>query len=241
MHRSTLRAPGGLTTSRIEAFTDGVFAIVITLLVLELKVPAIAGGRVAEELPHRLLDLWPTFLSYVISFVVVGVYWIGHHFMFHHIRRTDRALLWLNILFLLCVAFIPFPTALLGEYHSTQLAMVIYGATLIVTGLALFAIWWYATSGHRLVDPDIDSRYVHASTHRILTGPIVYALAVAVSFISVGASLILFALMPLLYILPFTVDRFWDIIHHHNRGQAAATASQAIRTPEEDQALSSRM
>ena len=109
--------PVGLSTSRIEAFSDGVFAIVITLLVIDLKVPQIAGD-ISVELGSRLFDLWPKLLSYLLSFVIVGVYWVAHHHVFHYICRVDRIALWLNLFFLMSVAFVPFPTALLGEYGS---------------------------------------------------------------------------------------------------------------------------
>ena len=107
------RPVAGLSTHRIEAFSDGVFAIAITLLVLNLQVPEIAT---VSELASKLGALWPKLVSYVLSFMVVGIYWVAHHNTFHYIKRSDRNLLWLNILMMLFVVFIPFPAALLGQY-----------------------------------------------------------------------------------------------------------------------------
>src|SRR3712207_227979 len=106
---------------RIVNSTDGVFAIVITLLILTIQVPEIPPALVAQELPSRLLALAPKFLSYVISFLVVAIYWMAHHSIFRPIKGYDRRLLWLNFLFLMMISFLPFPTSLLGEYREHQL------------------------------------------------------------------------------------------------------------------------
>ena len=124
-------------TGRLQAFSDGVFAIAITVLVLGLGVPEIPDPLVPIELPKKLLELWPgKLLSYALSFVVTGMFWVAHHMAFHHIRRSTRALLWLNILFLMLVSFIPFPAALLGRYFDQRLALLIYTASLAATGLS---------------------------------------------------------------------------------------------------------
>jgi uncharacterized membrane protein len=124
--RSSLKgfSKGISGNERIIALSDGVFAIVITLLVLEIKVPEVANS----ELSAAIVEIIPKILSHVISFVVLGIYWIGHHNMFMHIKRHDRILLWLNILFLLCVASMPFPTGLIVQYIDQQLAIVVYAA-----------------------------------------------------------------------------------------------------------------
>src|SRR6516165_2392198 len=145
-----------LGRNRVEALTDGVFAVAMTLLVLDIKVPELEQSLATAELPLKLLSLWPKFLSYTISFVILGVYWVGHHVQLSFIRRADRPLLWINIFFLLWVALVPFSTALLSEYAKTRLAIAIYGANLIAIGLTLALHWWYATTESRHVDPDID-------------------------------------------------------------------------------------
>jgi uncharacterized membrane protein len=200
------RPVAGLSTQRLEAFSDGVFAVAITLLVLNLQVPQIAS---ASELVSRLGALWPKILSYALSFVLVGIYWVAHHNTFHYIPRSDRTLLWLNILLLMCIVFLPFPTALLGQYPQERVSIIIYAGTLVLTGLVLQALWWYATSGCRLVDRDIDPRLVQRASRRNLTAPLLYLLAIGISLISVPASLVLFLLVPLYYILPGRIDRHW--------------------------------
>src|SRR5579859_4030399 len=147
MSESSENRPAGvLSTSRLEAFSDGVFAVAITLLVLNLQVPQLAASAVAKELVPDLGKLWPKLLIYALSFVIVGIYWVAHHNTFHYIKRSDRTLLWLNLLLLLCIVFIPFPTALVGQYPEQQISVASYGGTLVITGLVLQLLWWYATS-----------------------------------------------------------------------------------------------
>jgi uncharacterized membrane protein len=203
------RSAGVLSTSRLEAFSDGVFAVAITLLVLNLQVPQLAASMVAKELVPDLGKLWPKLLIYALSFVIVGIYWVAHHNTFHYIKRSDRNLLWINILLLMCIVFIPFPTALLGQYPEQQISVVIYASTLVFTGLVLQLLWWYATSGYRLVDRDIDPRLVQKATRRNVTAPLIYLLAIGISFLSVQLSLIVIVLLPVYYILPGRIDWHW--------------------------------
>lgn len=139
----------------------------------------------AEELPGRLLDLWPYFLSYVVSLLVILSYWMAHHSVFSVIRGYDRKLIWLNSLFLMCVAFLPFPTALLGEYGNHQLVVAIYAASLAVTRMPLTALWWYASSGRRFVDADFDASTIKVFRIRGLTISLMFLASIAVSFFSV--------------------------------------------------------
>lgn len=196
----------GLDTDRIETLADGVFAIAMTLLVFAISVPELTGSGVAQ-LPSSLLNLGPKLLAYVLSFVVLGVFWIGHHNQFFYIRRASRAFLWINILFLMFVAFIPFSAQLLGRYPGQLIAVAVYGFNMICVGLSLYLVWWYASSSHRLVDPDLDPATIRIATIRILSGPVAYAFAIVVSLFSVPAALVVIALVPLLYILPARIDR----------------------------------
>lgn len=204
------RAAGGfLSTNRLEAFSDGVFAVAITLLVLNLQVPQIGASMVSSKLTSELGLLWPKFLIYALSFVVVGIYWVGHHNTFHYIIRSDRTLLWINLLLMMCIVFIPFPTALIGQYPEQQISVVIYASTLVITGLMLQLLWWYATSGYRLVEREIDPQLVQRATRRNVIGPLIYLLAIGISFLSVQASLIFFILVPMYYIFPGRIDQHW--------------------------------
>jgi uncharacterized membrane protein len=154
------------------------------------------------ELTRRLLDMLPKLFSYLISFAVVGIHWVGHHNLFHFITRADRVLLWLNNLFLLCVGFIPFPATLLGVYGTRRVAVIVYGASLVCTGLTLACIWLYATHGRRLADRELSPLIVTSGLKRILLGPILYVVSVAACFLNVRISLVLYVLVPIIYILP---------------------------------------
>src|SRR6516162_4077891 len=177
-----------LGRNRIEALTDGVFAVAMTLLVLDIKVPELQQPLATAELPLKLLALWPKFLSYAISFVILGVYWVGHHLQLSFIRTADRPLLWINIFFLLWVALVPFSTALLSEYTKHRLAIAVYGGNLIAIGLTLALHWWYATSRRRHVDPDVDPGLVRTAMLRVLMGPLLYLLGIAISIFSTELS-----------------------------------------------------
>lgn len=197
-----------LDTNRIETLADGVFAIAMTLLVFDIGVPHLPSSDLGR-LPAELAALWPKLLAYVLSFVVLGVYWIGHHNQFFYIRRATRAFLWLNILFLMFVAFIPFSAQLLGQYPTQRVAVVVYGLNLVIVGIALYLVWWYASANHRLVDPDLERATIRIASRRILTGPFVYLAAVVMSLISLPLTLVVYAAVPLLYILPARIDRSW--------------------------------
>ncbi len=183
------RHRGGRELDRIVNFSDAVFAIALTLLVLDIKVPEISDDLVADELPTQLLALWPKYFGYVLSFVVIISLWIIHHSIFSGIRGYDRGLIWLNSIFLMFVAVVPFPTSLISEYGSNQLPVAIYAATLAIGRLLLTAIYWYATSGHRLVDPELDPRTVRFFRLRGLTATVIFLLTIGISFFSVGAAI----------------------------------------------------
>lgn len=190
---------------RIEALADGVLAIAMTLLVIELKVPAVPADG---DLFHALLDhVGPHALWYAMSFVTLATFWIGHHTVFAHVRRVDRWFLWLNVLFLLPLAFLPFATALIGEYWREGVASLVYGGTLLLAGTALGAMWAYATRGRRLTDRDLADEVVRGFRSRVATGWVVYGVATAAALASPLAAIPLFVLMPLVYMLPWGVDR----------------------------------
>ena len=136
----------GLT--RLEAFSDGVFAIVITLLVIELHVPEAAEGELARGLAHLL----PKFVSFVVSFIYITIYWINHHQLFHMIKQANRGLFWLNSLFLLCLTFIPFPTALIGSYPHDKVAVMFYGLAMMATAVSFVLMKSYVFFGEPLVE-----------------------------------------------------------------------------------------
>jgi uncharacterized membrane protein len=181
------RPKAGRELDRIVNLSDGVFAIAITILVLDIRLP---DGLSPTELPAQVLALGLKYLSYVISFLVLTVYWQAHHRVFKPITGYDRTLVWLNFLFLMAVAFLPFPTSLLGEYSREQVSVVIYAANAAVASLLLVTISWYATSGHRLLAPDlVDDEAERKQRMQGLAVPVVFVLSIGISFFSPRAAM----------------------------------------------------
>jgi len=191
------------TPNRLEVLTDGVFAIVMTLLVLEISVPEIAQPLLQAELPRRLLELWPKLYSYVLSFIVLGLLWNLHHRSFHSIKRCDSALVWLNIVFLMFIALIPFSTSLLGNYGTEQLSMVIYTSNVLLALVMRLIIWTYATSKDRLVDSDISRRWVKVDKLISIGYSPVFLLVIGISFINVIAA---FSILVLLLVIAIVMQ-----------------------------------
>jgi uncharacterized membrane protein len=189
-------------TQRIEAFSDGVFAIAITLLIIEIGVPHLDGG---ESLQHALGDLWPQYGAYVLSFVMIGIYWANHHAFFKLFVRTDHVFLMLNVFFLMCIAFLPFPTAVLGEYldnaHERQAAVTLYALGLLLPAFGWLTVWFYAC-WHRLTDERLAPSFLRFLTMQYLASNAFYVLALAVSFVSAYAALTICIGLTLLYLLP---------------------------------------
>ena len=146
--------------SRLEAFSDGVFAIVITLLILDIRFPDVPYSQFWETMNSTL----PRILAYVMSFIIIGVYWVTHHNSMHAIKKTDRVFLWLNVLLLLCVSFIPFPTSLLGRYPYQAGPIVIYGATLIASNLVGYMMILYVWRHPHLAVPEFGPQYMRRHT-----------------------------------------------------------------------------
>jgi uncharacterized membrane protein len=185
---------------RIETLADGVFAIAMTLLAFNLQPPA-ESIRDNQHLRDALLAMLPHIKTYVLSFLVIGIYWISHHFQFHYIRRADRTLLWINILFLMAVATLPFSTAVLGRYEHYQSAIVLYSANLLLVGLVNAIHWTYVTYGRRLVAPDLSSEIVRITMVRILLAPMVAFLCVGISFFNVAGAVNFYYAILILYVL----------------------------------------
>jgi len=193
-----------LSPHRLAFLSDGVFAIAMTLLVLTIDVPP--SDVVSDHDVLRLLfALWPKFLSYVVSFVVLGVYWEGHHGQFHFIQRADQVLIWLNMLFLMLIAAVPFSATLLARYGIQRPVVLFYGAHLVAVGVMQLAMWTYAARGGRLMREELAPDAVRRETVRVLTAPGIYLLAMLLSLVSTVLSIVLFGAAPLLYIVPSLV------------------------------------
>jgi len=199
---------GAMSPARIETLADGVFAIAMTLLAFNLTVPEVLPTRdPAEVLPGELLGLLPRFIIYAISFVVLGIYRVAHHAQFRVIHNADRPLPWINILFLMLVAFVPFSTSLRSRYWTAPVAVQVYGLLLILIGGAAYLHWGYATSGRRLVPPSTQDSLIRAAKRRIAIAPAVCAIAIAFSFVSTAVSIALYALLIPFYIALAGLDR----------------------------------
>lgn len=188
--------------SRIEALSDGVFAIAMTLLVLELHVPELPHNASNVVVVPALLKLLPKFATYAVSFISLGVYWVGHHNMYHAIRRADRTLLWLNILFFLFVSLLPFTTSVLNAFPMTQVAPQIFGANLTIIGWILYVQWVYAGRQQEMFAEFVTPAYRELVRRRFLLYPVVATFTMLVCFWSIEISLGLYLLLLPLYMIP---------------------------------------
>lgn len=221
MEGSVVRGAAGETpgeradTARMEAFSDGVFAVAITLLALDLHVPApdtlpLGLDKLPHGLVHALLTQWPVYLAYGLSFLTILIMWINHHNLFRLIRRTDHLFLLLNGLLLLSVTTVPFATSLLATYlrqPDKRVAQVVYSAVSLAMATAFNRMWAYASRDRRLLGPDADERMVRGVTQAYLFGPLIYSVTVVLAFLSAEASLALCILLALFFALPRWVGR----------------------------------
>jgi uncharacterized membrane protein len=190
--------------ARVLALTDGVFAIIITLLVLEVHVPELTKG---QSLNQALAEVRPSLTAFVISFILAGMYWVGHRDLFALIRRTDRGLVWLNILYLLPLCLLPFAAGMLGHYDQEPVALRIYGLLLVAIAVMRVVIWLYATNRPHLLWQRLDDRQRRAGLALGVSPGLVYLLAFLVARSAPGLSLLIYAGMPVLYFLSITVLR----------------------------------
>jgi uncharacterized membrane protein len=190
-----------MSKSRLESFSDGVFAIAATLLVLDLHVQA-RSGQLASALGRE----WPHYATFVVSFLTIGIIWVNHHGQFHRVTRVDRPLLFLNLLLLMFVVVIPFPTELLATYlhagSDQHVAAAVYSATLLAMGLCFAASWRYAASHEHLLARAIGERELRALIRRNAVGQGIYAAAFGLAFVSAPVCLALCALAAVYYTLP---------------------------------------
>jgi len=181
----------GSKTARMEAFSDGVFAIAITLLVLGIKVPKAHELASNSNLGATLLQLWPHYVAFVTSFITIFAKWVNHHRLFSFIQQTDHPFLYWNGFLLLLITFMPFPTALLAEYllhPEAKAAGLVFSGTFAAIAFAFKGLWMHASRNGRLLIHDVDEREIRQITRQYRNGPLLYLVAVAISFVSVGLS-----------------------------------------------------
>ena len=173
-----------LGLERIVFFSDAVMAIAITLLAIDLKISEAGGDAAASSLPDLLDNLTPKLMSFVISFTVIGIYWMSHHRYFGFIKRYDNRLIILNLLFLLFIVLMPFAASLLGQYNHLPFGVIAYAAEVAATGLSISALWWYASRHHRLVDEGLDEQFIQVRNRIGLAVPAVFLLSIPCTLIS---------------------------------------------------------
>jgi TMEM175 potassium channel family protein len=197
-HPASAVASLPVETGRVEAFSDGVFAVAITLLIL----------AVIEHTPHghlgdELVDLWPAYLAYAVSFLTIGIMWVNHHMLFSLFARVDRPLMLINIFLLMLIAFLPFPTRVVAEFARSdddrRAAALLYGTTMTITAIFFFLLWHYGS--RRVLRADADPRVVSGITRSYIPGMPLYATATLIAFANSTISLIIFGALAVFYAL----------------------------------------
>jgi len=197
----------GLPKNRLETLVDGVFAIAMTILVLELRAPQTLGpGGLAQG----LVDLGSRFATFVISFIVLGVYWFAHHQVFHFVLRVNRTLVWLNIHFLMGIALVPFAASVMGAYTNDAIALSLYGGVLGLLAALGYLIWWYISGDRGLIEPGLDPALVHKVRVWLAIGPVITPVAIAVSFVSTTVALLIYLTLPVVFIFFNPVSRYLE-------------------------------
>jgi uncharacterized membrane protein len=189
---------------RLMALTDGVFAIVITLLVLEIHVPELSSG---QGLTEALQEVRPSFIAFLISFLVVGIAWTAHRDLFAHVRLTDRNLVWLNLLYMLPLSLLPFGAALMSRYDREPVALSLYGLLLLSIALTRLIVWLYATNRPHLMFEAIDRRTRRVGILIVVIPAALWLLAIVIADSAPTASLAIYAGVPLIYFLSLILSR----------------------------------
>ena len=191
---------------RLVSLTDGVFAIIMTILVFNIIVPELKffteGDYASERLSAKFADLWPEFLAYVISFSTLGAFWVAHHRVFRWILYVDRPLIWINISFLMIIGLVPFSTTLLTQYIHSQNSILAFSFNAILAGLLIYVIYYYVKRNPDLVDKSIQALIEKSSSRRIVATILTYSVAIIFSFIYLQASLFLLLLVLIPEIIP---------------------------------------
>ena len=204
--RNPLESPIEQSTQRLEAFSDGVFAIAITLLILEIRVPHVGEGGEHTSLATALFQLWPSYGAYLLSFVMIGIYWVNHHAFMRLFTRTDHGFNLLHIFFLMCISFLPFPTAVLAEYLTNaeqwHTAVSLYALGLLLPAFSWFLVWLYGSYKYRLLDSRLDPTYIGFLNRQYLLSNGLYSLALLLSLWNTTVSLSICIGLTFLYLLP---------------------------------------
>jgi uncharacterized membrane protein len=196
-----------MASQRLEALGDGIFAVAMTILVIELKIPYIEGNH-WQDFANAVRHSWLDFLCYAISFIVTGIMWFGHRMMFEFIGRTNRYFIFLGVLFYMVVCLVPFSTKLLAAHTWEWYAILVYGLNLSLCNLTLYAQWSYGIKRQSLLEREVTPEVKHQANFLFLISPVVYSIAIICSFWLPAISIVIFVATPLLYILPNKIDKY---------------------------------
>lgn len=197
--------------NRIEAFSDGVIAIIITLLVLEIKIPHIHMTSDEHLLIQAIFNDSPKFIAYAVSFIVLTVWWVAHHQFFHGLHKANRSLIWLNNLFLFWLCLLPYPTALIGTYPSTRTSTFLYG--LIATSVAATFTFmrWYASFKAELIHGHIPKEVQRDALRKSIRSPILHGIATILAIATPYVSIVIYALLAIYFAFPMKLDKhLWE-------------------------------
>lgn len=202
MHKHEIAALK-IPTGRIETLTDGIFAIAMTLLVLSIAVPTLQAPVTPAAFSAYVTSILPQIFIYVISFILLAVFWMNHH-IFYIIKHSNTTLLWINILWLMSIAIVPFSTSIIGKYGEFQLAQLIFDVNMLIIGLLWYANWYYAWKKGFVAEKV--TPYTDHVRRSNLALPVLAIIAIMVSFISPAGSFLVFVLVPVIFTL-YTVAR----------------------------------
>lgn len=191
-------------TLRLEAFSDGIFAIIVTLLAFNLKVPELPDEASNQQAIQKLIRLLPDFLGFALSFTFIAIIWVNHHQFFQSVKKTTAKLLWLNNLLLFWICFIPFPTAFVGKHPTQPVAVALFGIVFFMASSSFTWMRYYATYQADLLADDIPDEEKRQAFRRTVVGPIAYLLTILLSFVTVWGALILNFATALFYFVPVT-------------------------------------
>jgi uncharacterized membrane protein len=201
-----------INTTRLETFSDGVIAIIITIMVIEIRLPDLSRESTSEQIINNLQYLLPYFITYAFSFMMIGIFWTNHHYMFHLLERTDEQLVWLNFLFLFLLSLIPFATAIVGSNPFIAISALIYGIVMLLTNSSFLLMRHYSlrknllhTDRNRALTANIFRVSIKARTKAFI-GTIVYLIAIPLAYVNVYFAYLCFTIPPILYFIPDGID-----------------------------------
>jgi uncharacterized membrane protein len=196
-----------MSSGRLEALGDGIFSVAMTILVIELALPAVKGDSFSDFL-HAIHETWTSFLCYVISFIVLGIMWFGHRMVFEYVGRTNRYFIFLGVLFYMVVCLVPFSTRFLAHDTLKWYAIMVYGINLSLCNLTLYAQWLYGINRKSLLALEVPDEVKKEARNLFLLSPLVYSIAIAIAFFYPIASIIIFVVTPVLYLIPNKLDKY---------------------------------